>query len=280
MAYRKRSSGYQRRSQRGGLSKDTQGKLILVATFIALGALAFAYYGATTEASHIGTSGEDKFCRTDSLPEVTAIVIDHTDKISPIQKRAIEQRLSDVAADVKKNGSLRFYTVKENEADVLDVKFELCNPGSAKDTSQLTGNQRLAKKRYDEQFASIVEDNLLSVLEAETAQRSPIMKTIKAAAVDSFMGDNKADSYKRLVIVSDLLEHSANFSLYKSVLSFEDFEKTSFWPSVRSNLKGVDVEILFLHREGLDTEKTENLKFFWKIFFTQQGANKVIFLSI
>lgn len=280
MAANARGRRRKRKTVGGGLSKDSWAIIISILALVILGSFITIYVKKSNEASNISRDAETAYCRRDTLPETTVIVIDHTDSINPTQKSSLEKRLWDVASDVEKNGSIRFYSVDTTNDKILDAKFELCNPGSEKDVSDWDGNKRLARKRYEKIFSGIVKEKLDGILSADAASHSPIMKSVQAAVVNSFIGNENQAVKKRLVLVSDLLEHSSDFSLYEDTPDFEAFRKGNYWPSVRADMKGVEVEIFWLHRKGADKFQPPQLKTFWQLYFIEQGASEVRFIPI
>lgn len=280
MARNERGRRRRRKTVSGGISKDRLAVVLSILALVILGSFIAAYVTKSKEASNISRDAETAYCRKDVLPESTVIVIDHTDSINPTQKASLERRLWDVASNVEKNGSIRFYSVDANDHEILNAEFELCNPGSEKDVSDWDGNKRLAHKRYEKLFSGIVKEKMDGILSADTASRSPIMKSVQAAVVNSFIGGENKAVKKRLVLVSDLLEHSSDFSLYGNAPDFETFRKGNYWPSVKADMKDVEVTIFWLNRKGSEKFQKPQLKTFWQMYFIEQGASKVRFIPI
>lgn len=280
MARDKRSRRRRRKSVGGSISKDKLGIILSILALIILGSFITAYVTKSQEASSISHDAGTAYCHKDILPESTVIVIDHTDGINPTQKASLERRLWDVASNIEKNGSIRFYSVVLSDDKILSAEFELCNPGSEKDVSDWDGNKRLARKRYEKLFSGIVKEKMGEILSSDAASRSPIMKSVQAAVVNSFIGGENTAAKKRLVLVSDLLEHSSDFSLYDNAPEFETFRKGNYWPSVKADMKDVEVTIFWLNRKGAEKFQKPQLKTFWQLYFIEQGASEVRFIPI
>lgn len=280
MARRERGRRRRRKTGGSGISKDRLAVILSILTTGLMGGFISAYIVKSHEASSISRDGDTAYCRKEILPERTVIVIDHTDSINPIQKASLERRLWDVASAVEKNGSIRFYSVDSKDNEILRAEFELCNPGSEKDVSDWDGNKRLARKRYEKIFSDIVQKKMDGILSADTASRSPIMRSVQAAVVNSFIGNENQAVKKRLFLVSDLLEHSNEFSLYSDTPDFETFRKGSYWPSIKADMRNVDVTIFWLNRKGSEKFQKPQLKTFWQLYFIEQGASEVKFIPI
>lgn len=272
--------GRRRKNVSGGISKDKQAIILFILASVVFAFIISAYVKKSHEASNISHDADTAYCRKDILPETTVIVIDHTDSINPTQKASIERRLWDVASSVKKNGSIRFFSVDTNYHEILNPEFELCNPGSEDDVSDWDGNKRLARKRYEKLFSGLVKEKMDGMLSADTASRSPIMKSVQAAVVNSFIGKENKAVIKRIVLVSDLLEHSNDFSLYGNAPDFEIFRKGNYWPAVKSDMNDVSVTIFWLNRKGAEKFQKPQLKTFWQMYFIEQGATEVRFIPI
>lgn len=219
-------------------------------------------------------------CKTKNIPEIIAVVVDYTDSINAIQKASLEAYLKDTAYRMSKNGKLKFYSVQDMNDGTLDAELEVCNPGNEDDVSEWTGNKKLARKKYEEQFTSQIEKQLSMLLTAQTANSSPIMRSLQSVFVTNMKGHNVEHSKKKIILVSDLLEHTDAFSMYSGIPEFSAFENTSYWAQVKSNMENTDVELLFLNRASAHKLQTPNLKLFWQYYFLNQGANSVKFLPI
>ncbi|MDE1152088.1 MAG: hypothetical protein PW788_06060 [Micavibrio sp.] len=254
-----------------------KGVMVLLVAFILLGGLLFLNFKSTKD---IENTGKD-FCRTDVLPEVTAILIDHTDIFSPLQRTALEKHLQETASGIRKNGMIQFYSVDSIRSSVLKPDFYLCNPGNEDDLENKVGKRlSTVKKNYEDKFTHILESGLDKVLQAGTAQESPIMESLQSVQVTSFTGLDRKAERRRLILVSDLLEHTNRLSFFKGVPDFNDFKASSVWQLVKSDLHDVDVEIFFLRRESAAKLQTTKLRDFWVSFFENQGATVTRFLPI
>lgn len=272
---RKKSHRSHKRSQRRSNSDTKKAVAIFSVGALLLGGLLFSFTAAKSEADKID---HDNFCHKDQLPEIVAVLIDHTDSLNTIQKASLETRLWDLAGGVAKNGAIRFFSVDNVSNATLEPNFTLCNPGSEKEVSEFTGNKRQARKRYKEKFANIIQKNLDDILTAKTADESPIMEAVQSVTVTSFLGEKNRSPVKKLILISDLLEHTSKFSLYNGIPDFEDYSKSDHWNAVKANMQGIDIQILYLNR-GNDHQNAK-LKVFWQMYFLEQGAREVNFSPI
>lgn len=258
-------------------ASTTKGILILCVAAILLVGL---FYLNMKSANDIENTGKD-FCRTDVLPEITAILIDHTDTFTPLQRAALERHLLVTASAIRKNGMIEFYSVDNINSSVLKPDFYLCNPGGEDDFENRVGKRlSTVKKNYDEKFTAILNSGLDKVLQASTSQESPIMASLQSVQVTSFVGKERKAEKKKLILVSDLLEHTKKISFFKGVPDFSEFKSNPEWQQVKSDLKDVEVEIFFLRRDSAAKLQTTKLRDFWVSFFENQGATVTRFLPI
>ena len=263
------------RSLRNHKKKQKQGSnvaaiLIFFISFVIIVGLGYAYMTAQNIHDEVDPQ---TFCRKEKLAAITVILIDHTDTINPTQKAALEVRLWDVARLIPKNSKIKVYSVSSTSRKILKPEIELCNPGNGKETSNIIGNPDLADKRYEEKFKQPISKILDQVVNADAAKESPIMESLQSVAITSFVGQDKDVAKKKLILVSDLLEHTDKFSLYNTVPDFEAYKLSQHWRSVKAYLSDVDVEIYTLRRDGYDAVQNNKLMNFWTEFFTNQGAH-------
>lgn len=276
MAYKQNNK---RRKQlgNGSVSHNHKAILLLAAAALLLTFLGAISFRATSDQENIDPS---TFCKREKSTEVTVILIDHTDVITTIQRAALESRLWDVVNSTGKNSKIKLYEVNNINAQVLTPAIDICNPGSEKDVNEFTGNKILAHKKFEERFRKPLKLILDGILSKENAKDSPIMEAVQSVAVSSFIGEEHSAEKKRFILVSDLLENTKNYSLYKTDIDFENFKNSEHWKSVRSDLDDIDVEIFFLRRDGADKFQNTNLRKFWINFFEDQGAIVSRFLPI
>ncbi len=237
---------------------------------VALSLLSAVFYLNAKFESNRQQTDKETFCQPRAMPEITAIVVDHTDNFTPVQHEALRRYLRDVALGVQKNGMVQLYDVDSTRKSVLQPKFYLCNPGNEDDLeNQIARRASTVHKNYEDTFVKNLDAVLNKILQAKAAQESPIMESVQSVAVTAFAGNDRAAAKKTLIIVSDLLQYTPSLSLYNKVPDFEEFKKTRDWQNIRSDMKGIDVKILYIRR---DHGQSKDLLPFWQKFFEGQNA--------
>ncbi|WP_026871187.1 hypothetical protein [Inquilinus limosus] len=204
---------------------------------------------------------------------VAAVLIDTTDALSPVQRIDVLNKLRGLREELPRGWLVAVYPVKPAPEPQPRASLSLCNPGRGEGLSQLTSNPALVEKRWREAFDTPLQDLLGSLVSEGQGTSSPIMETIQSVAVVEFGDPDKKDLPKRLVLVSDMLQYSQKFSQYNGLKTFSEFVKTDAYRSLRSDLRGVDVEILYVNRASQERRQNADHIEFWTDFFADDGAS-------
>jgi hypothetical protein len=200
-------------------------------------------------------------CPIDGPHAETVVLLDSTDEIPDIAKHEIRTTLIDLAETLPTYDLL--------EIRLLDpalpggrVIFSRCNPGDGSDLSEYTANPRLAKQRWMDGFRAPLDQALEAGFRPAPGKTSPIMETIQHIAVERFTGRNVEDVPKSLVVISDMLEHSADYSQYTGSLSYDRFKGSSAYKKVATDLHHADVLIYYIQRStGRPINSADHIRF-------------------
>ena len=203
---------------------------------------------------------------------VAAVLVDTTDALSPVQRVDILNKLRGLREELPRGWLVAIYPVKPTPEQPPRPSMSLCNPGRGEGLSQLTSNPALVEKRWREAFDTPLQDLLGSLIVDGQEKSSPIMETIQSVAVAEFGDPDKKPLPKRLVLVSDMLQYSQKFSQYNGARTFADFAKSDVYRSLKSDLRDVDVEILYISRPNQERRQNADHIEFWTDFFTDDGA--------
>jgi hypothetical protein len=77
---------------------------------------------------------------------IFAVLLDTTDSLSPVQQEIVQKKLDEFAAKVPRYGKLETFAVRASSDRLIEPLLQVCNPGRASDTNELTGNPRLLEK--------------------------------------------------------------------------------------------------------------------------------------
>lgn len=256
-----------RRRKQSKKKKDAVGLLLISTATIIL--ISFAYLYFQTKSNEIIRS-EVTFCREDSIVTTeNLILIDATDSFNDTQALLIKKELAKLVENSEIDSKFSIYVIDDSENGFKPI-IEICNPGDGSDKSELTSNKRRLLKNWKEGFHDKITDKLNSYIDINVAKHSPIMEILKYASIHSF-NDSKA-SQKKVVIISDLLQHSGNFSQYSEVTSFDEFSKRKNFPKLKADLNDVDVEVYYLYRAENSNRQNRKHISFWEKYIRASGG--------
>lgn len=207
---------------------------------------AFGYFVWQAYANRITLN--QNLCRPEGPGSQTIVLVDATDALHPLTQTEILTLLEDVADGVPTNGLLELRTLEPGEQR-SEVLFALCNPGTGEELSEITAAPALARKRWVDSFNAPLEAAMAQVVSASQADSSPIMAALQQIAVERLTSARDRATPSRIIVISDMLEHTPDFSIYQSGPDFAAFEQSRSARANATNLSAAEVEIWYLHRE-------------------------------
>lgn len=211
----------------------------------------------------------ETFCPVSGPKSVTVVLIDATDSFDPLQARALHNRVNQIQADIERGGALEIYLVAPIEDAPLSPLIKRCNPGRYEDASMWSENPRLVERNWRDGFRVPVDEALRQAEAAPPASVSPILASLKSVALTAF-AEPRPDQAHRLILISDLLEHTSKFSLYRSAPDAVAVLSDPTLRSLRPPLDGVDVELLIVDRGS--KRQTPQLGTFWEEMISAGGG--------
>jgi hypothetical protein len=259
------------RTRRGGRRSDRSNLWAGLALAAAV-ALVGLYFGASFWAREQRVEiDEASLCPKSGPTAVTAVLVDRSDPLSPQQAQRVRQVLERIVEEASVGGRVALYVAEADAFAALSPVLALCNPGS--EANPLYQNPKKIRARYEDGFKARFEAVRGALLEPARRQSSPVMESIKAVCIDAF-GKAPAGVPLRLVVVSDLLQHSPITSHYRE-RNFEAVFKDGRLAGVLVDCKGAEVDILYVLRLGKDgrpTVQTRDHQRFWDLYFQRLNA--------
>ncbi|TFL19632.1 hypothetical protein [Jannaschia formosa] len=249
-----------RRSRRqGGAGRTVLGAGLIVLALAGFGGLGWLLWDRAQAPGLDAAS----LCPEDGPVGHLAILIDTTDPISPTQLARARAELASMIEAAPDFTRVSLATVSPRAAPVRS----LCKPPS--DASALTANPRLVAERYESDFLAPVTETLDGLLAVPEADSSPIIEALQAflAAIPDF-GDGPA----RVVLVSDLVQHSEVFSFYRGG-DWDSFSASGGAERLARSLDGAEVAILRFPRPAAPRAAVDD---FWVRYLDAQGAARVV----
>ncbi len=222
----------------------------------------------------------DTFCPVNGASALTVIAIDATDPFDAVQKREIDNRVRTLLGQMERGHRLDIYTMDAGRQTLASRVFSKCNPGQATRLDQVAGQPTRVERIYREEFAAAITQALEVTIEAGAANQSPIVESVRAIAADA-LGDVAGSVPRRLIIVSDLVQHSDIYSMFRSgVGQFDDFSRSANYAAAQTNLRRADVELVVILRPEYARFQNRALIQWWEEYIRANDGRLADFVRI
>lgn len=218
---------------------------------------------------------EETLCPVEGPKTLTVVLMDRTDPLSLTQQKDLRSKLEKIKEEIPLYGGIAAYSVGPIGKELLHPETKLvCNPGRGKDINPLIGNPRIVERKWRERFSEPLERLFDELLKTEEASTSPIMESIQSVSLTALRGLNVSRIPRRLVIVSDMLQHTNDYSQYTMVQSFQDFkkEKAQYYSHMRTDLGGVEITVFYVQRDTRRNVQQKQHIEFWQEYFGNMGG--------
>jgi hypothetical protein len=228
-----------------------------------------AYYMASRQAG----LDKESLCPASGPAGHYVLLVDKTDPLTFTQKEAFTVTLQQfVVKRIPEGYLLSVFVLGEDFKETAKPLIERCNPGNGQDKSEFTENVRQLKKQYEAGFLEPLLKQSDALLGTQPAKFSPIFEMMQLVAINGFR-KHDVKGPRRLVVMSDMLQNTPQFSMYKGPVDYSTFAASPYGQKTQFELRGVDVEIHYLmNSPQLQTKR--NLKF-WEDYFDKAGARIV-----
>ncbi|UIF88585.1 hypothetical protein [Cupriavidus sp. UYPR2.512] len=240
-----------------------------VAIFLATVGSAIGYYLFHKEPK----PDKDTLCPAAGPTGHVVLLVDRTDPMTFIQKNAFETEFRDIVEHRTPKGALlSVFVLGEDFTETAKPILEICNPGSGEDKSEFNANLKRLRTQYETKFVKPVLKQTDSLISIKGSNKSPIFEMIQLVGINGFRS-HAIDGERRLIIVSDMLHNTPEFSMYKQLPDFETFAQTPYGRKVQADLQGVEVELEYLMNDP-QRQTRRNAKF-WEDYFNKAHARLV-----
>ncbi|MGF6924313.1 hypothetical protein [Paraburkholderia sp. 40] len=245
--------------------------------------IALATFMLTAVAAIVAAAGYFYFNRSPGLDKrmcpaggplgQVVLLVDKTDPLSFTQKNAFTNFLDGlVVRGIPPGYLLTVFALGGDYKETATPLFDLCNPGTGAGASELTSNRAHLKKHFDEQFRKPMLQLADELQTTQSARYSPIFEMLQMTAINGFRKEN-VNGPHRLIIVSDMLHNTPEYSMYRGTLDFESFHSSNYGRKISTDLGGADVELQYLLTSP-QLQTRRQLKF-WEDYFAASGGRIV-----
>jgi len=216
---------------------------------------------------------DEQLCPKNGPTGYVAILLDATDAIEPGLSDALRTELHKIVL-TSEPGTLITLTLVAPRSEREGWAIARCHPGNPGQANPLYQNPDQIAEQFQHDFLNPLSTQLDRLLNAELADSSPIAESIQSIVHTVFAKADIGHS-KRLVIVSDLVQHSPAFSFYRAD-TWARFEASPNFNRLGRTLNGIDVQILKIPRVASRRNGTRisdaDVWEFWVNYFDVQGA--------
>jgi hypothetical protein len=235
-----------RRKRRGGLPDWLTGALLGAIGLLLIGALV----GLNVYFDHAKKKLGSDNCPLGEAPQaIHVLIFDRSDPISEQQAQRVKQLMKQLKDAASFGYRFDIYTFEGDAKRELHPELRVCSPGRPEDANELIENPELVRRNFEKAFSERIDQVVNQLLMETTRPSSPIIESLRAAAITSFgpLPDTSKVLLK-VTLFSDMIQNSPLYSHFRSETEFSVLSKNAIWPSLRPNLRGADVEIYYLLR--------------------------------
>ena len=201
----------------------------------------------------------------------TVVLIDQTDSLS---RRQIDYAKTLILLEYERLEPGAQLTVRPLDADPdsTEREFSRCRVRRGSEVNSVIANPDLVEASFRRTVGDALNNYLEGLAEIGTASASPIAETLNTVADARDFGPNVDE--RRLVIVSDMAQHSGDVDQYATPGAYAlEGRAMDLLPR---NLRGVVVRVHYVRRPELNRLHTANHHAFWQGWFEEAGADAEI----
>lgn len=254
--------------RRGAGGRNALGVALIVIALVALGGLASAALFLRPPPTDAST-----LCRTDApLAAHTIVLVDSTDRLEARHRRKLRAVLAQERARLGQYDRLTIMRINVRRPQEPSILFSQCLPRPPERANPLFENARMVQATWDEEFAQALDSALRSAGAGGPQRASPIIAALRAVAADPDFGAEIPQ--RRLVLVSDLLEHNPQgFSLYVPDANYAAWSGAT--PNRAPDFARVDLRVVPIDRPDNAAQQAQAINQFWPAFFEAADVQSV-----
>ncbi|WP_143435552.1 hypothetical protein [Henriciella aquimarina] len=208
-------------------------------------------------------------CRMDHKdPAHTVLLIDQSDPFNPNDLGWVNAFIDSEARTLPRFG--RITVVTPNSEDPYDARivYSHCSPGAAQDANPILQNPRMIEDTWRETFYEPMSKEVETALTDTRQPSSPLFEAVYSIADRADFQASRGD--RRIILISDLMQHSDEFSFYRTGTDKAAFAETRLADRV-PDMEGVEIVARVVPRQEYDLPMSD-VKRFWRDYFDRTGA--------
>jgi len=202
----------------------------------------------------------------------TVLLVDVTDPLTLAQRQDFLNQLERLRTSIPRYGKLAIFQVDAASNELLRPVIERCNPGTAADVDEMTGNPAAVEEKYETLFKGPLDEAFSQLMNASGADRSPIMESVQSVALTELKKPGTEGKPMRLIIASDLLQNTDRISFYAKVPSSQELLSSDAFRVLRTDLSDIKIELWMLQRLDAEQSQPKALIDLWDALIAEQGG--------
>ena len=259
-------------------SRDRRGIVILCGVGAVVVALLATVVGLTWARPIVGPDNcvyRDRRLLTRAATDQTVILVDQSEALTDTHRRFALSFITEYVADDARlpvRSRIALFTFSRLNFDsrtspTFRPRSDLCRPPSH--GNELYENNRRITKDFYQRFLVPVTTALEQSLTTEVGEESPILESLQLISRSQEIADG---GRKTLILVSDMLQHTAGFSHYRERRTYEDFLRSGFASDVRADFRDWNIVVVYLRRyRDRHLQQGAHVDF-WQRYFHDAGG--------
>jgi hypothetical protein len=210
-------------------------------------------------------------CPVTGSPSYVAVVFDKTDAYNKIQQQFLKRYFDTFKDSLPVGAQVSLYVIGDNQAEDIKPEFLICKPRTGKDANVYYENPGLIIKRWRNRFVRPLDAAIDDSMASSSSTTSPIMEMLQIVALSAFPPESE-EIPKRIILVSDMLHHTTEWSHYRGQLDIKRLMSTAYYHKLSTDLHGAEVEIMYIRREGSEALQTKRHALFWADYIDSIGG--------
>lgn len=215
-------------------------------------------------------------CPREGPNSVQLVLIDQSDPVTGLQAQRVRQEITRLKATALPGTRFDIFSFEGDTSNELRPLLSICVPNRPEQASDWTENRERIRRRYEQRFSEVLDRSIEQLLRASTRPSSPIVESLRAAAQTSFGLLEMGRIPLHVTLVSDMVQHTADLSHFRSEPDFAQLARNPKWPLLRPLLKGAEVRILYLLRPTAlrNSRPIQNAghQLFWERLMAESGG--------
>ena len=258
--------------------KNLLGLLLIVAVSCVFGFLAFFHF--ELKSSQI-LYNPKTLCPIDTAsPKYVALVFDKSDSYNKVQQHFLRRFFSEFKAGLVPGTQLSIYVIDDIKDKQISPDFVVCAPRTGDDANAFYENPKRIRQRWQSQFEQPLDSAIDGFMQPGTSDFSPIMEMLQIVSLTAFPPVDDGLAEKQIILISDMLHHTPEWSHYRGQMDFSDLQKSIYYQRINTDLQNAEVTILYVRRAGMEKLQNKRHAFFWADYIEAIGGRVTLIEKI